>query len=181
MTTYHEHDLASVDTHFSVHIHHPRFLECVGAPQSARLLGRPPVEWLQVMDRRDGLIAAVQLQWDTGLTASNRTVLNQYVVALHHMSMEVMQCVLSFASRRRRCAGAPHTSGISDGGHVPLASPVCPGRPRTRYSAPGRGLHRLSRLSSAAVRLAVRTGLTGLPPCTGLSWSLNCSNDCIYV
>ena len=42
-------DLASVDTAFGVQIHHPQFVECVGAPESARLLdrcygppGRPP-------------------------------------------------------------------------------------------------------------------------------------------
>ena len=55
MTTYREADLASFDTSFDVQIHHPRFLECVGAPESDRLLGRPPAEWLSVMDRRDAL------------------------------------------------------------------------------------------------------------------------------
>ena len=64
MTAYRENDLASVDTSFGVQIHHPRCLECVGAPGSAWLLGCPPAEWLQVMDRRDALIAALQLQWD---------------------------------------------------------------------------------------------------------------------
>ena len=77
--------------------------------------------------------------------------------------------VLSFVSGRRRCAGAPLTSEInSDGGHGPLASPGWSGRSRTRYSAPGRGLPGLSQMYSAAIRLAVRTGLTGLPPCPGL-------------
>ena len=93
MTTYRENDLANVDTSSGVQIHHPRFLECVGALESARLLGRPPAEWLQVMDRRDSLIAAVQLQRNAGLISSNLMVLNQYVVALHRMSTEVMQCV----------------------------------------------------------------------------------------
>ena len=44
MTTYRENDLASVTTSFGVQIHHPLFLECVGAPESARLLGHPPAE-----------------------------------------------------------------------------------------------------------------------------------------
>ena len=44
MTTYRDCDLACVDTSFGVQIYHPRFLECVEAPESARLLGRPPVE-----------------------------------------------------------------------------------------------------------------------------------------
>ena len=46
MTTHREADIASVDTSFGVQVHHPRFLECVGSPESARLLGRPPAEWL---------------------------------------------------------------------------------------------------------------------------------------
>ena len=44
MTTYRVADLASVDTSFGVQIHHPRFLECVGAPESARLLGHSPTK-----------------------------------------------------------------------------------------------------------------------------------------
>ena len=86
MMTYHEADLASVDTSFGVQIHHPRFLECVGAPESARLLGRPPAEWLSVMDRRDALWAALQLQRDAVLMTAN-------VVALQRMSSEVLHTV----------------------------------------------------------------------------------------
>ena len=66
------------------------FLECVGAPESARLLGRPPSEWLQVMNRRDALFAALQLQRDAGLMSSNLTVLHQYAISLHRMSTEVL-------------------------------------------------------------------------------------------
>ena len=67
--------------------------ECISAPESARLLGRPPAEWLQVMNRQDILVAAMQLQRDAGLMASNLTVLSQYVTSLHRMLMEVMQSV----------------------------------------------------------------------------------------
>ena len=168
MTTYREHDLASVDTSFGVQIQHPRFLECVGAPVSAQCLGRHSAEWLHVMDHRDALIAVVQLQRDAGLMASNLTVLNQYVVALHRMSTEVMQCVFGqeyFPSRAVDDAApvSPSTSGInSNGSQGHLASPNWSGRSRARYSAPRRGLPGLSQMSSAAVRLAVRTGLTGL-------------------
>ena len=76
MTTYREADLTSV------HFHHPRFLECVGAPESARLLGRPPTKWLNVMDRRDA-----------GLMASNLTVLHHNAIALQHMSWDVLHTV----------------------------------------------------------------------------------------
>ena len=82
-----------VDTAFGVQLYHPRFLECIGAPKSARLLGRLPAEWLQVMNHQDVLVAAMQLQRDVGLMAYNLTVLSQYVMSLHRMSTEVIQSV----------------------------------------------------------------------------------------
>ena len=93
MTTYREEDVAHVDLAFGVQLHHPRFLECIGAPKSALLLGRSPAEWIQVMDRQDVLVAALELQRDAGLMASNLSVLSQYVTSLHRMSTEVMQLV----------------------------------------------------------------------------------------
>ena len=98
MITYREDDLASVDTSFGVQVHHPRFLECVGSPESARLLGRPPTEWLSVMDRRDALYTALQLQRDARLMSSNLTVLHQYVIALHRISTEVLHTVFGWSS-----------------------------------------------------------------------------------
>ena len=91
MTTYCEEDVAYVDTTFGVQLHYPRLIECIGESESARLLGRPPAEWFQVMDPKDVLVAAMQLQRDTGLMASNLTVLA--VTSLHRMSTEVMQLV----------------------------------------------------------------------------------------
>ena len=71
MTSYWEEDFAEVDPAFGVQLHHPRFLECIGAPESARLLGRPPAEWVRTMDRQDVMVAALQLQRDAGLMVSN--------------------------------------------------------------------------------------------------------------
>ena len=93
MTTYREEDVALMDTAFGMQLHHLRFMEYIGAPESARLLGRPLAKWLQVMDRQDVLVAAMQLQRDAALMASNLTVLSQYVTSLHRMSTEVMQSV----------------------------------------------------------------------------------------
>ena len=93
MTTYHEYDIASVDSSFGVQVHHYRLLECVGALESACLLGRPPAEWLQVKDHRDALCAGLQLQRDTGLISSNLMVLHQYAIALHRMLTEVLHSV----------------------------------------------------------------------------------------
>ena len=84
LMTYREEDVAQMDTAFGMQLHHPIFLECIGVPESAQLLGRPP-EWLQVMDCQDVLIAAMQLQQDAALMALNLTVLSQYVTSLHQM------------------------------------------------------------------------------------------------
>ena len=43
----------------------------------------PRPSWLQVMDPKDVIVAAIQLQRDAGLMASNLTVLSQYVKSLH--------------------------------------------------------------------------------------------------
>ena len=90
MTCYRDDDDSSVDSQFGVHVHHPRFLEWVSAPESAHLLCHPPAEWLQVMNRQDTLHAALQLQRDASLMLSNLTVLHQYAIALHQMSTEVL-------------------------------------------------------------------------------------------
>ena len=63
-----------------VFVSHIRFFESVGAPESARLLDRPPAEWSQLMGRRDATIA------------SNLTVI---VMALHRMSLEVFESLLA--------------------------------------------------------------------------------------
>ena len=44
MTTYREEDIASVDSSFGVQVHHPRFLECIGASTQMAAMGlwRPP-------------------------------------------------------------------------------------------------------------------------------------------
>ena len=83
--------MAEVDPAFRVQLHHPHFLECIGAPESARLLGRSPVEWVQTMDRQDVMAAALQLQRYAGLMASNLQVLGQYVTSLNWMSSEVIR------------------------------------------------------------------------------------------
>ena len=154
MTSYCEEDIAGVEATFSIQVHHPRFLESVGAPELACLLGHQPAEWFQVKDHRDTLYAVLQLQRDTGLMSSNMMVLQQYAIALHRMSTEspppsVRSGVLPFLSGGRSCAGAQHVSGVnSDGGDRPLASSGWPGRSRVGYYTPGRGLPGLSHVKT---------------------------------
>ena len=56
---------------FGLQIHHPRFLEFIGAPESARLLYHSPTFWAQRLGEEDAMTAAVNLQRDAGLMSSN--------------------------------------------------------------------------------------------------------------
>ena len=66
MTTYREEDMAQMDTAFGMQLQ---------------------------LQLQDVLVAAMQLQQDAALMASNITVLSQYVTSLHRMSTEVMLSV----------------------------------------------------------------------------------------
>ena len=91
MTSYDNTDMTEVDPAYGLQLHHPRFLEYVGAPESARLLSRPPGYWLHHMDREQAVSAALQLQHDAGLMMANLQVLGQFVTSLNRMSSEVMR------------------------------------------------------------------------------------------
>ena len=94
MTSY---DVANDRSDFSpaygIHLHDPRLLEYVGAPESARLLSRIPEYWLHHMGREKTLAAALQLQHDAGLNMSNIQVLGQLVTSLNRTASEVMRVV----------------------------------------------------------------------------------------
>ena len=61
------------------------FLPFFGAPGSARLLTRAPGHWVRTMEREGAVTAALQLQHDTGLIASNLQVLGQFVTSLNRI------------------------------------------------------------------------------------------------
>ena len=60
---------------YDIHLHDPRLLEYVGAPESAQLLSRTLEYWLHHMGRERTLAAALQLQHDAGQIMSNMQVL----------------------------------------------------------------------------------------------------------
>ena len=91
MTSYDNADMMEVDPAYGLQLHHPRFLEYVGAPESVRLQSRPPGYWLHHMDWEQAVSAALQLQHDAGLMMSNLQVLGQFVTSLNRMSSEVMR------------------------------------------------------------------------------------------
>ena len=75
-TTYRDSDF----THPSgstVCLHHPRFLEWVGAPESARLLDQDPGAWIRSLSRPQSIDAARQLHRDVCFMTSNLNILDQ--------------------------------------------------------------------------------------------------------
>ena len=97
MTSYDDDaDRYDLDPAYGLHLHDPRLLEYVGAPESARLLSRAPEYWgMHHMGQDRAMSAALQLHHDAGLILSNLQVLGQFVTSLNRMSSEVMR--LAFA------------------------------------------------------------------------------------
>ena len=91
MTYDEDNNSSEFDPAYGIHVHDPRLLEYVGAPESARLLSRRPEYWLHHMGHKKTLSAALQLQHDAGLILSNIQVLQQFVTSLNRMSSEVMR------------------------------------------------------------------------------------------
>ena len=80
MTSYDDDaDRSDMNPVYGLHLHDPRLLEYVGAPESARLLSRAPDYWMHHMGRDRAISAALQLQHDAGLILSNLQVLGQFV------------------------------------------------------------------------------------------------------
>ena len=91
MTSCDSAEVADVDPAYGLQLHHPRFLEYVGAPESVRLLTRTPEHWVHTMDRDVAVAAALQLQRHSGLMSSNLQVLGKFVTSLNRMSSEVVR------------------------------------------------------------------------------------------
>ena len=122
--------------------YHPRFLEFIGAPESARLLYRSPTFWSQRMGEEDAVAAAINLQRDAGVMLSNLQILPQLVTSLEWVATEMLDLgmghvvfpseevtALSPAPRAPRAAQymaamglwRPQT-GLGDPGPVPASS-----------------------------------------------------------
>ena len=104
---------------YGLQIHHPRFLELVGAPESARLLDRAPLYWVEEMGKERAMVAAVTLQRDAGVMLSNLQILSQFALALNRMSFSMMALGLD--------------RSVFPGAEVEALSPPAP---RARRAAP---------------------------------------------
>ena len=75
---------------FGLQLHHLRFLEVVGAPESACLLYRSRTFWVDQLGEEQAMAAVVNLQRDAGIMLSNLQILSQFATSLHRMSSEMM-------------------------------------------------------------------------------------------
>ena len=71
MTSYTGTTLADADETYGLQLHHPWFLEFIGALESARLLNHSPSFWVTCLGEECAMAAAVNLQRDAGLMMSN--------------------------------------------------------------------------------------------------------------
>ena len=90
MTSYTGTAMVDADTRFGLQLHHPRFLEFIGAPESARLLNQSPSFWVDRLGQESAMAAAVNLQRDAGFLMSNLQILGEFVTLLHRMSAEML-------------------------------------------------------------------------------------------
>ena len=94
MTSYDDSDSrADLDLAYGIHLHDPRMMEYMGAPESARLLGRSPEYWLEHMGRDRAVAAALRLHHDASLIMMNVQVMAHFVTSLNRTASEVMRMV----------------------------------------------------------------------------------------
>ena len=72
-TTYRVSDYAAPSGEFGVPLHHPRFLEWIGVPESASLLKMGSGRWLGALSREKAMAAAIQLHRDVCLMTTGTT------------------------------------------------------------------------------------------------------------
>ena len=90
ITSYSGSTVSDMNPAFGLQLHHPRFLEFIGAPESAWLLYHSPKFWVDRLGEENAMVAAVNLQRDAGIMLSNLQILSQFVTSLHRMSSEMM-------------------------------------------------------------------------------------------
>ena len=90
MTSYTGTAMVDADTRYGLQLHHPRFLEFIRAPESARLLNQSPSFWVDRLGQESAMAAAVNLQRDAGFMMSKLQILGQFVTSLHRMSAEML-------------------------------------------------------------------------------------------
>ena len=94
MTSYDDRDSrVDLDPAYGIHLHDPRMMEYMGAPESARLLGRTPEYWLEHMGCERTVAAALRLHHNASLIMTSVQVMAQFVTSLNRTASEVMRVV----------------------------------------------------------------------------------------
>ena len=92
MTSYVDRDNRDdLDPEYGIHLHDPRMMEYMGAPESTRLLGRSPAYWIEHMGRDRAVAAALRLHHDASLIMTNVQVMSQFVTSRNRTASEVMR------------------------------------------------------------------------------------------
>ena len=125
-----------LDPSYGIHLHDPRMMEYMGAPESARLLGRTPEYWLEHMGRERTIQAALRLHHDASLIMTNVQIMSQLVTSFSRTASEVMRTVydrepfptsaVDFVKPGRRVRRAAHYMAAM-GLWRPTSAPVFPG------------------------------------------------------
>ena len=137
MTSYDDRDNRDdLDPAYGIHLHDPHMMEYMGAPESARLLGRSPEYWLEHMGRDRAVAAALRIHHDASLIMTNVQVMSQFVTSLNRTASEVMRTVYArepfptdavhFVTPGRRVRRAAHYMAAM-GMWRPTSAPVFPG------------------------------------------------------
>ena len=98
MTSYTGPAMVDADTKYGLQLHHPRFLEWLGTPDTAWLLEMSPGHWCDTLSRDRALTAAMQLHKDACLMQTNLDILDQYALALHGTASTILQQTIGGAS-----------------------------------------------------------------------------------
>ena len=94
MTSYEERVTDSdMNPSYGIHMHDPRVIEYMGAPESARLMGRTPEYWLQHMGRERTIQAALRLHHDASLIMTNIQIMSQLATSFSRAASEVMRTI----------------------------------------------------------------------------------------
>ena len=94
MTSYEERvNSSDMDPSYGIHMHDPRVIEYMGAPESARLMGRTPEYWLEHMGRERTIQAALRLHHDASLIMTNIQIMSQLATSFSRAASEVMRKV----------------------------------------------------------------------------------------
>ena len=84
-------DYASPSGEFGIPLHHPPFLEWIGVPKSASMLGVGRGRWLNALSWDKDMAAVIRLQRDVCLMKTNLDILDQYALSLQGTASKMIE------------------------------------------------------------------------------------------